>query len=75
MADVQKLLQEASTWTKNFDKPLSLGAKARVAVVTCMDSRLIPEAMFGFGVGDAEVGIQTCGGSQRCALLAIFVTC
>ena len=55
MADVDGLLQAATVWEKNFNKPLSLGAKARVAVVTCMDSRLIPEAMFGFGVGDAEV--------------------
>ena len=56
MADIGKLLQAAGIWTKNFKHPLSLGAKARVAIVTCMDSRLIPEAIFGFGVGDAEVG-------------------
>ena len=55
MADISKLLANAGKWQSNFSKPLPLGANARVAVVTCMDSRLIPEAMFGFGLGDAEV--------------------
>jgi carbonic anhydrase len=61
MADIQGLLQNARRWEERFDKPLPLGANARITIVTCMDSRLIPEEMFGLGLGDAEV-IRNAGG-------------
>ena len=58
MADVPSLLSAANKWHRNFNKPLPLGAKSRLSIVTCMDSRLIPEQMFDLGIGDAEV--PTC---------------
>lgn len=39
MADVPKLLEAASRWQHNFKDPLPLGANARLAIITCMDSR------------------------------------
>ena len=60
-ADVSKLMAAASGWQQKFDSPLKLGAKTRLSIVTCMDSRILPEAMFGLGVGDAEV-IRNAGG-------------
>ena len=39
MADIPKLLEAASRWQGNFQSPLPLGAKSRLAIITCMDSR------------------------------------
>jgi hypothetical protein len=44
-----------------FDRPLCLGVAKRLAVVTCMDSRLHVEEMLGLGLGDAEI-IRNAGG-------------
>lgn len=39
MADVPKLIEAASRWQANFNSPLPLGANAKLAIITCMDSR------------------------------------
>ena len=39
MANIPKLLEAASQWQRNFNSPLPLGAKSRLAIITCMDSR------------------------------------
>jgi len=36
----------------------------RLVVITCMDSRLIPEEFLGLGIGDAEV--IRCSGAKQC---------
>ena len=61
MADVSDLMSAAERWQRNFKTPLPLGAKSRLSIVTCMDSRILPETMFGLGVGDAEVNKTTYG--------------
>lgn len=61
MADVPKLLEAASRWQHNFKDPLPLGANARLAIITCMDSRVHPERMFDLKIGDAEV-LRNAGG-------------
>jgi len=42
-------------------KPLPLGVAKRLVVLTCMDSRIIPEALLGLKLGDAEI-IRNGGG-------------
>ncbi|KAK9805093.1 hypothetical protein WJX73_004862 [Symbiochloris irregularis] len=61
MADVSRLLASAARWQEKFHEPLPLGAKARLSIVTCMDSRIIPEQIFELRVGDAEI-IRNAGG-------------
>ncbi|KAL3145329.1 hypothetical protein ABBQ38_001589 [Trebouxia sp. C0009 RCD-2024] len=61
MADVPKLLEAASRWQSNFRSPLPLEAKSRLAIITCMDSRVHPERIFDLKIGDAEV-LRNAGG-------------
>jgi carbonic anhydrase len=42
---------------------LPLGVQKRLVILTCMDSRILPEKMCGLGLGDAEI-IRNGGG--RC---------
>ncbi|DBA79840.1 TPA: hypothetical protein ACH3X2_007677 [Trebouxia sp. C0005] len=61
MADVPKLMEAASRWQKNFNNPLPLAANSRLAIITCMDSRVHPERIFDMKLGDAEV-LRNAGG-------------
>lgn len=56
-----KLLQNNKGYQARFDKPRSLGAKQKLAVVACMDSRLMLSDMLGVGLGDIEM-IRNAGG-------------
>ncbi len=42
----------------------SVSCECRLVVITCMDSRLIPEEFLGLGIGDAEV--MRGGGAKQC---------
>ena len=33
---VEKLLEEAKKWQESFDKPMKLGVKKAISIVTCM---------------------------------------
>jgi carbonic anhydrase len=56
------LLAANATYAADLDtSALEPRARAGVAVVTCMDSRIDPLAMLGLGLGDAKV-IRTPGG-------------
>jgi carbonic anhydrase len=62
MSTTDELLQNAERYAQSFDKgdlPLPPGKK--VAVVACMDARLIPTRVLGLEEGDAHV-IRNAGG-------------
>lgn len=59
-------------WKENFNQPLPLGVKKKLTVLTCMDSRLIPERMLGLDVGDAEI-IRNGGGRVTADVLRSLV--
>lgn len=62
MADFKDLLEANDHYAENFhDGGFDGIAKAGVAVVTCMDSRIEPLAMLGLKLGDAKI-IRTPGG-------------
>jgi carbonic anhydrase len=56
------LLQNAERYAEQFDKPdLPMPPGRKVAVVACMDARLIPTRVLGLDEGDAHV-IRNAGG-------------
>src|SRR5688572_7896374 len=62
MSATDKLLDNARKYAKKFDKggrPMPPAKK--VAVVACMDARLVPSQVLGLDVGDAHV-IRNAGG-------------
>jgi carbonic anhydrase len=62
MSSTDELLQNAERYAENFDKgDLPLPPAKKVAVVACMDARLIPTRVLGLEEGDAHV-IRNAGG-------------
>ena len=62
MSTTDELLQNADRYAAEFDKAdLPLPPARKVAVVACMDARLIPTKVLGLEEGDAHV-IRNAGG-------------
>jgi carbonic anhydrase len=62
MSVTDELLQNNEAYAASFDKgDLPLPPAKKVAVVACMDARLIPTRVLGLGEGDAHV-IRNAGG-------------
>jgi carbonic anhydrase len=62
MGVTDELLRNAEAYAANFDKgDLPLPPAKQVAVVACMDARLIPTRVLGLEEGDAHV-IRNAGG-------------
>jgi carbonic anhydrase len=62
MSVTDELLQNAERYAASFDKgDLAVPPARRVAVVACMDARLIPTRILGLEEGDAHV-IRNAGG-------------
>ncbi|BDA48860.1 probable carbon disulfide hydrolase [Coccomyxa sp. Obi] len=59
--NIDMLLENAQKWKESFNKPLPLGVKKAVSIVTCMDGRVMPASIFGLDLGDAEY-IRNAGG-------------
>jgi len=54
--DFADLLAANATYAESFHEGGFDGvARAGVAIVTCMDSRIVPLAMLGLGLGDAKI--------------------
>jgi carbonic anhydrase len=62
MSTTDELLTNARSYTASFDKgALPLPPAKKVAVLACMDARLIPSRILGLNEGDAHV-IRNAGG-------------
>lgn len=62
MSMTDRLLENATKYREAFDKgDLPLPGAMKVAVVTCMDARLNPQALLGLDQGDGHV-IRNAGG-------------
>ncbi|WIA14723.1 hypothetical protein OEZ85_003213 [Tetradesmus obliquus] len=56
------IINANSKYAESFDKPMTLGAKKKLSIVTCMDSRLLIDKMLpGVDIGDVEI-IRNAGG-------------
>jgi carbonic anhydrase len=56
----------------HVEKP-ALPPKRKVAIVTCMDARIVPARIFGLEEGDAHV-IRNAGGRTREALRSLVIS-
>ena len=62
MTRIDELLQNAERYAATYDKgDLPAQPASRVAIVACMDARLIPTRLLGLAEGDAHV-IRNAGG-------------
>lgn len=74
MSVIDELLQANEEYAKNFDQgDLPMPPARRLAVVTCMDARIVPSQQFGLEAGDAHV-IRNAGGRARDALRSLVIS-
>jgi carbonic anhydrase len=74
MAVIDELLEANEAYARTFDRGhLPLPPARRVAILACMDARLIPSKMLGLEEGDAHV-IRNAGGRARDALRSLIIS-
>jgi carbonic anhydrase len=74
MAVIDELVQANEAYARTFDRgDLPLPPARRVAILTCMDARIIPSRALGLEEGDAHV-IRNAGGRARDALRSIIIS-
>jgi carbonic anhydrase len=74
MSTIDELVQANETYARTFDRGhLPLPPKRRVAILTCMDARILPAKAFGLEEGDAHV-IRNAGGRARDALRSLVIS-
>lgn len=74
MAVIDDLLQANERYASSFQHgDLPLPPARRLAIVTCMDARIIPSKAFGLEEGDAHV-IRNAGGRARDSLRSIIIS-
>jgi carbonic anhydrase len=74
MAVIDDLLRANERYATNFEHgDLPLPPARRLAIVTCMDARIIPSKAFGLEEGDAHV-IRNAGGRARDSLRSIIIS-
>jgi carbonic anhydrase len=74
MAVIDQLIENNARYAASFRHgALTAPPRLPVAVVTCMDARMLPARMLGLAEGDANV-IRNAGGSAREALRSLVVS-
>jgi carbonic anhydrase len=74
MSTTDELLHANAEYAKKFDRgDLPMPPARRVAILTCMDARIIPSRAFGLEEGDAHV-IRNAGGRARDALRSLVIS-
>lgn len=74
MSVSDELLQANREYARTFDRgTLPMPPGRRLAVVTCMDARIVPSRQFGLEEGDAHV-IRNAGGRARDALRSLVIS-
>jgi carbonic anhydrase len=74
MSSIDELVKSNGEYAASFRRGDLPSTPARaVAVVTCMDSRLMPSRFLGLAEGDAHV-IRNAGGSARDALRSLVIS-
>jgi carbonic anhydrase len=74
MSVSDELVQANEEYAKRFDRgDLPMPPARRLAVVTCMDARILPSRAFGLEEGDAHV-IRNAGGRARDALRSLVIS-
>jgi carbonic anhydrase len=74
MSVIDELLDANTEYASTFDRgTLPMPPARRLAVVTCMDARIIPSRQLGLEEGDAHV-IRNAGGRTRDALRSLVIS-
>jgi carbonic anhydrase len=74
MSVIDELVQANAEYATTFDRgDLPMPPGRRLAVVTCMDARIIPSRALGLEEGDAHV-IRNAGGRARDALRSLVIS-
>jgi carbonic anhydrase len=74
MSTIDELVQANEAYAATFDRgDLPLPPARRLAVVTCMDARILPSRALGLEEGDAHV-IRNAGGRARDALRSLIIS-
>ncbi|MDQ3137183.1 MAG: carbonic anhydrase [Gemmatimonadota bacterium] len=74
MPVIDELLRANQEYARGFDRGhLPLPPARRLAILTCMDARIIPSRAFGLEEGDAHV-IRNAGGRARDALRSLIIS-
>src|SRR3954462_770912 len=74
MSTTDELVQANSEYARTFDRgDLPMPPAPRVAILTCMDARIVPSKAFGLKEGDAHV-IRNAGGRARDALRSLVIS-
>jgi len=75
MSVIDRFLSANEIYVENFGDKGSLAAAPalKVAIVTCMDARIVPTASLGIKEGDAHV-IRSAGGLARDALRSLIIS-
>jgi carbonic anhydrase len=74
MSVIDELLEANREYVKTFDRgDLPMPPGRRLAVVTCMDARIVPSRQLGLEEGDAHV-IRNAGGRARDALRSLVIS-
>jgi carbonic anhydrase len=74
MSAIDDLLTANQEYVRTFDRgELPLPPARGLAIVTCMDARILPSRAFGLREGDAHV-IRNAGGRARDALRSLIIS-
>jgi len=74
MSTIDELVKANEAYAANFDRgDLPLPPARRIAIVTCMDARILPSRALGLEEGDAHV-IRNAGGRARDALRSLIIS-
>src|SRR5258708_24861737 len=74
MAVIDELVEANQKYAKQFDRGhLPMPPGRHVAIVTCMDARILPSRQLGLEEGDAHV-IRNAGGRAKDALRSLVIS-
>jgi carbonic anhydrase len=74
MSAIDELLRANAGYASTFDRgDLPTPPRLKLAIVTCMDSRILPSRAFGLREGDAHI-IRNAGGRARDALRSLVIS-
>ena len=74
MSTIDELVQANAEYASTFDRgDLPMPPARRLAILTCMDARIVPSKAFGLEEGDAHV-IRNAGGRARDALRSLVIS-
>jgi carbonic anhydrase len=74
MPAIDEMIRANEEYARTFDRgDLPLPPARRVAILTCMDARILPSRVLGLQEGDAHV-IRNAGGRARDALRSLIIS-